>query len=63
MRKIAGINPTKISKNFVVTIALIFALFIISPIVVVLFTLIIRPLLYKKLAQQKIYAEGVNLRG
>ncbi|OQB64705.1 MAG: hypothetical protein BWX95_00528 [Bacteroidetes bacterium ADurb.Bin141] len=42
---------------------LLFALFIISPIVIVLFTLIIRPLLYKKLAQQKIYAEGVNLRG
>lgn len=42
---------------------LLFALFIISPFVVLLFTLIIRPLLFKKLAQQKIYAEGVNLRG
>jgi hypothetical protein len=42
---------------------LLFALFIISPIVVVLFTFIIRPLLYKKLAKRKIYAEGVNLPG
>lgn len=33
MRKIAGINPTKISKNFVITIAVMFALFIIIGII------------------------------
>jgi hypothetical protein len=41
---------------------LMFALFLISPIVILLFTFIIRPLFYKKLRQQKIEAEGLNLQ-